>query len=257
MPRREWLLLSLPMVWALCGWLAGGRAAPVAAAPDRPALAFEQYLVDYGEIAATDEVKVHYGFRNNGKQTVHVRELVPSCGCMQPKLEQRDYEPGQSGRFLLRVQTANQEDGEKEYRVTVKYQDPAPREVELIFRLVLPDSRVIVKPRALAFYVMGNKPVTQEVEIIDRRPVPLAIDQVECAPDLGEVDILGGQVDSDGVWRGRLRVTVPGNAPEGRHQALLVIHTTDPAYPVLRVPLVIHGGRAVLDAALRNAERRK
>jgi hypothetical protein len=254
---REWLLLGLPLLWAACGWFAGGRPAPVTAAADRPALAFEQYLVDYGEISATDEVKVHFGFRNNGKAAVQVTGLVPSCGCMQPKLDQREYQPGESGRFLLRVQTANQGEGAKEYHVTVKYHDPLPREVDLLFRLVLPDSRVFVKPRALAFYVLGSKPVTQEVEIIDRRPEHLAIDLVECAPDLADIEILEETLDESGAWRGRVRVTVPGNAPDGRHQALLKVHTTDATYPTLRVPLVVYGGRAASSAAQRDAPGRR
>src|SRR5262249_50310467 len=154
--------------------------------------------------------------------------LVPSCGCLQPELKQKAFAPGESGSFKLRVQTANQLPGPKEYQVTVKYSDPEPREATVMFRVVLPLNQVFVRPPVLAFSIFpGAPPIEQEVSILDGRARHLKITRVDCYRNLASVEELESNSDESGHWRGRLNVSVAADLPPGRHETMLRIFTDD------------------------------
>src|SRR5579863_4082336 len=86
--RRFWNRLPaagmvLPVFLALLAHIAGPKPGPVAAAPPKPALAFHQYLVDLGNVTASEDVVAHFDFTNRGSNEVEITELVASCGCLQ------------------------------------------------------------------------------------------------------------------------------------------------------------------------------
>ncbi|OYW22830.1 MAG: hypothetical protein B7Z55_04185, partial [Planctomycetales bacterium 12-60-4] len=120
--------------------------------PDRPALAFDQYLIDLGRVQPTTEVQGTFVFENRGQQTVDILEVVPSCGCLQPQLSTRKLAPGETGAVIVRMQPANELPGRKEYYADIRYTDPLPRETRVTFRLELPERQLAVKPRALLIY---------------------------------------------------------------------------------------------------------
>ncbi len=272
-PRLLAAGMAVPLSLALLAHIAGPTPAPVAAAPTRGALVFDQYLVDLGHVPATQDVIAYFDFTNRGSNPVEIQQLEPSCGCLRPRLEKlerigdkpvlqnatdkaaagirparekRVYEPGESGFFSVRVQTANQSSGQKEYTVTVKYKDPEPRETVVIFRVVLPDDQVIVRPLALAVYQLGEANMEtepQKFEVIDRRGQHLNIVKVECSNKDVAVEEVGNHVDEAGVWHGRFQVQVPAKFPPGHTETIIRIHTDDPAaqYSVLRIPLFLEG----------------
>lgn len=261
--------MALPFLLALVAHVAGPYPAPVAAGPTRGALAFDQYLVDLGPVPATQDVAAHFDFTNRGSHPVEIVSLEPSCGCLRPRLgkidetpttsrrdptaaaprpwvEKKVYEPGEEGFFSLRVQTANQSPGQKEYTVKVKYKDPQPRETLVTFRALLPDDQVLVRPIALMFYQIGEgsrATPPREFEVIDKRPEHLNIARVECSRREIEITEVGNEVDEDGVWHGRFVVTVPDKLPPGHSETIIRIYTDDPAenYRVLRIPLYLEG----------------
>jgi hypothetical protein len=272
-PRLLAAGMAAPLALALFAHVAGTTPAPVAAAPARGALVFDQYLVNLGHVPATQDVIAYFDFTNRGSNPVEVQSLEPSCGCLRPRMEKLErigdkparegvaekasagarlhrekkvYEPGESGFFSVRVQTANQNPGQKEYTVTVKYKDPEPRETVVLFRVVLPDDQVIVRPLALAVYQLGEANMEtepQKFEVIDRRGQHLNIVKVECSnKDVG-VEEVGNDVDEAGVWHGRFQVKVPAKFPPGHTETIIRVHTDDPAaqYSVLRIPLFLEG----------------
>ncbi len=250
--------ISIPFLLAVAAQFAGPRPARILAAPARPALAFDQYLVDLGPVAPSEEVRAHFDFMNRGHAPVTVTELNPSCGCLQPQLDKKVYRSGESGHFVVRVQTANENPGLKEYTISIKYPDPVPREETLIFRVVLPDNQVTVRPRALALYQLGQlgpgiKP--QQIEVTDRRRQHLNITRVECSRNIAQVELAESEIDDAGHWHGRLDVSIPHTLPAGRVEAMVRIFTDDPEYKMLRVPLIIEGGpaRSRVDAQVRHA----
>jgi hypothetical protein len=267
--------IALPFCLALLAHFAGAKPAPVAAAPARPALAFHQFLVDLGRVSASEAVLAYFDFTNRGSKDVEITGLEASCGCLQPHLKKKVYQPGESGFFTLKIQTANQAAGRKEYTVTVRYNDPAPQEAQVMLRVELPDDLVLVRPIALWFYQLGNEPSEEEpsqdastsitrmgikpqdFEITDRRGRHLNIRRIECSRD--EVSVQRGdeEVDEVGTWHGRFRVQIEGALPSGHREAVVRIFTDDPddRYRVLRVPIIMQGPapRKHIDRQVRQA----
>lgn len=240
--RMSATVIAVPVVWAVIAHALGSVPRPTAAAPRRPALAFMQHLVDLGHVTPSEEVFANFEFTNRSDRMVTIRKLVPSCGCLQPELRKWVYYPGESGHFLLRVQTANQVAGAKEYDVAVQYEDPEPQETKVVFRVHLPENQVFIRPRALELTLLGaSTPTVRDVEIIDRRPEPLTIAKVDCTRShVVTLSPVTTVVDELGHTRFRFQVTIPGDLPEGHVEAMLRVWTRDPSYRVLRVPLRIH-----------------
>ena len=75
----------------------------------RPGLVFRQYMVNLGPVEKKRYAYARFSFTNIGQLTVAVKELIPSCGCLNPRLNKRIFEPGETGygkfslsRFLYR-----------------------------------------------------------------------------------------------------------------------------------------------------------
>lgn len=237
-------LITIPVALAVVAYAVGATPRQMAEAPRRPSVAFAQHLVDLGLVQPQEEVFAHFDFTNRGRELVRITDLVPSCGCLKPEMRKNVYYPEESGHFLVRVQTANENPGPKEYRITVKYEDPQPREAEVVFRVTLPENQVLIRPSVLPLYQLSDEPLTETVDVIDRREKPFRVVKVECTrSQVAKVELAERETDENGHTHQRIRVTVPADLHEGRSDAVIRIYTDDPAYRALRVPLRVHTKR--------------
>jgi len=237
-------LACVPFLVAIVAHAVPTRATPIADAPPRPPLAFEQYLVDLRQVPPRPVIRAYFDFTNTGDQPLTISELVPSCGCLSPQLraDQKVYRPGQHGRFYVTMQTANEEPGPHGYTVTVKYNDPQPREETVQFRLVLPEVKVSVEPVELAFYQLSGDDSEALVRVGDRRGQPLEVLTADCTLEGVTVAVLPVETAEDGQRKVPIKVHVPGQYPAGRHRGFIRIATSDPEFKELKVSLYVEGG---------------
>jgi hypothetical protein len=237
------LLVGIPAGATIAATLTGPRACPVADVPEQRGLSFYQYLVDLGNVRPTDEVSARFTFVNSGEVPLTIEKLLPSCGCLQPKLWKNieTYAPGEHGFFTVRVQTANERPGPREYTIRVKYKDPEPREELLTFRVRLPDNQVTIRPRALVAMQRDGKPTTFEATITDRRAKRLELVNVVTSSDFVTAELGETSFNKQGHQESTIRVTVAGKVPSRSFSAIVTVATNDPSYPFLKVPLLIHG----------------
>lgn len=237
------LLVAIPAGATIAATLTGPKASPVADIPEQRGLSFYQYLVDLGNVRPTDEVSARYTFVNSGKAPITIEKLSPSCGCLQPKLWKNieTYAPGEQGFFTVRVQTANEKPGPREYTIRVKYKDPEPREELLTFRVKLPDNMVTIRPRALIAQQRDGKPTTFEATITDRRDRKLELVNVVTSSDFVTAELGSTSINKFGHQESTVRVTVAGKVPSRAFNAIVTVATNDPSYPFLKVPLLIQG----------------
>ncbi|MBI1347329.1 DUF1573 domain-containing protein [bacterium] len=231
----------LPFVLACFVHLARPSVPLALANVSRPALAFDQYLVDLGKIDPTTEVRGTFVFENKGKVPLTIDQVTPSCGCLEPQLSSKSLQPGDTGAVVLRMQPANESPGSKEFFADVAYHDPEPRSTRITFRLEVPERQLSVRPRALMVYQLSSEPTRHVVQVTDTRPNPAQVKSAEINTSWATIDLLDRQIQPTGGITTELEVTVPADVPPGRHEGLITIHTTDPKSPVLRVPVLIHG----------------
>ncbi len=239
--RGPLFVLSLPVLMALAMSCLGSHPQSMANVPELPGLAFDQYLVDLHEVAPTEEIFGYFVFQNTSPHTLTITKLEPSCGCMSPVLKKKVYKPGESGEFLLRIKTALQRPGSKEFFVKVHYTDSQPRTRDVFLRAVFPKEQIYVRPMSLTFHQLGTSSVDQEIVVTDLRTTPAEIIGVESSSDFLNVEILKPTKSKTGALQQRLRVTVPGAVPSGRQMATIKIFTDDETFHELKVPVQIFG----------------
>lgn len=241
--RRTLLsLATLPFVTAVYAHWSGSQVQTSTAGEPKPALAFETYLVDVGRVKETSRVlAARFRFKNLSDQTVTVKELVPSCGCLNPKLDKKVYLPNEVGEFQLKMETASESPGQKEYFVDFKYDDVKERSVRLTFKLELPTRRLVVKPKALVIYQFTPGRTIHPVTVSDfRTDKNFEIVSAKSTTKYAKVE-LGKLEIKDGIRQHKLEVIVEDVVPSGKHHGLIVIKTNDHDFPELYVPIVVQG----------------
>lgn len=235
-------LATLPFVTASYAHWTGSRIQESTAGEAKPALAFETYLVDTGLAKETDRVVgARFRFKNLSEHTVTVKSLVPSCGCLNPRLEKKVYLPNEIGEFQLKMETAGESPGQKEYFVDFNYEDTKERTTRLTFKLELPIRRLVVKPKALVIYQFTPGRTTHPITVSDYRSGnDFKIISAECDTKYAKV-VLGNMEINDGLREHKLEVIVEDIVPPGKHNGLITIKTNDVDFPELYVPLIIQG----------------
>lgn len=236
------LLLLLPGLGSLFYSFVPAKAREVAHVKSRPALVFQQYLIDRHLITPDEsKVRVYYRFKNVGITPLTIKGIQPSCGCLQVRIPQMEYEPNETGEFQLELDTAKSIPGDKQYEISVTYNDPEPREVKLMFRATVPEKKVQVRPRALIFYQFNDKPTSQELIVEDFRASNLQVLGASTDSDLATIEPAEIPAGSPAELKAKFEITVRGNIPSGRHRARVTIVTDDAEYLELTVPLLIQG----------------
>lgn len=235
------LALLTPFAACLVAHAIGPRPSAVSPGPERPSLAFQQYMVDLGTVQPTDQAAVRYRFQNTGAVPVTLAEPKVSCGCLQPKLPIQRLQPGESSELVVRIRTANTEPGPKEYTIELPYTDTRPHVARLLFRVTLPPKQVMVKPAALIFYQLSGQPSEQVLEIIDEREQRLTVVAASTTSPLADAEVLPPGTNEDGLTVQRVKITIAGKVPAERQEAVVRILTDDTVYSQLTVPLRIEG----------------
>ncbi len=211
---------------------------------NRPALVFETYMLHEGPdpIAPQPLLTPWFDFRNNGAETVTIKELSPSCGCLSPEITAKEIPPGGTGRLTLPIKTRNEAAGLREYMVTVKYEDPTPREVALTYKVVLPEKQLEIEPRVLMMMGRISSADHSIISIADYRPErlqsPMKIQKIVSSSSLFSARVIGN-TSNDGVSRTAIEVTFTDDIPGGQHRGIVTATTDDETYPVIQIPVIL------------------
>jgi hypothetical protein len=242
------LTAILPLIVAIGFHIAGPRPSHSAPGKPKPPLAFHQYSVNLGEVEARPRHFGRFIFTNRSDQSIELRELETSCGCLSGHLDRKIIAPGQQSEFFLWVTSANQPVGPRNYTCTVIYgpegQTDIAHRTDLQFLLTLPERSVTLNPRLLLFRQPNDTPTTRFINVTDLRDRPLTVLGAVCDPPLPEISVIAPteipRSDREDGAVSQIKVTV-GAVPPGKHECMLTIQTTDPDFEYLKVPIQIHG----------------
>jgi hypothetical protein len=178
-----------------------------------------------------------FTFTNPGPEAVELIDARPSCGCLRPSVTKRVYQPGEEGRLKLEVHTMNQSAGPHNWTVRLQYRvrnSTFEVPLQLSAQLI---TEVLIQPAALV--IIADKATTHEITVTDLRRQPLPITEVTAtSPKL--LPRLSDQYrDNFGHWLRKVSLEVSADYPNGRHEEIVEIHSSDPTYPTLKVPVTI------------------
>lgn len=187
---------------------------------------------------------------------MRLRRLETSCGCLTQQFTQRVFQPGERGQFELRIQSANQTPGPKDYTCLVHYGPDGSPEIEFVeevfLRMVLPEHSVTLSPRALVIQQPTSDPIRHPFEVRDLRERRLRVLAAACEPPLADVTLLPRSALAAGEFASgvvqKIEITV-GAVPPGTHECVVLIQTDDTEFPTLQLPLRIQGPGGDIDQA--------
>lgn len=255
------LALLAPAVLSLFHSVASSRTQAAIPGPDRPALAFDQYMVNFGQPQPRAIHEAQFHFQNRSSRPVKITEVKPSCGCLTPKLvgfnaqrrheERTEFAPGEHGVLAMGIRPAKEQPGDKTYTVTVSYNDGQPQTETLEFRITLPQKKLTVEPNELYFYQLTGEPDSRVVMVRDFRDKPAHVLSAEAmtagkaadAQPLAGVTVALGEVtpgpDGEVAWP--IQVSIGPDLAPGRVDGWLVISTDDPEAPRVKIPILLFG----------------
>jgi hypothetical protein len=211
---------------------------PLCDSNDRPALVFDQYLVNLGEIHNSARAEAHFRFKNCGSFPARITKIEPSCSCLAPRIEKRAYAPGEISDFALGVLTTHQTPGPHEYLLTLEYEDPQPRVVTVTFKLII-RREVTLSPSQLIIYQNGLAETVQKVVLTDMRPKPFRVTSAKCRSKLVKVELGKPFDDPEGGRETTVVIRVAAQVPLAGEDCSVILETDDPHYPHIPVPLRI------------------
>jgi Protein of unknown function (DUF1573) len=238
-PFRQMLLIgaaALPFV-ASFGFCNTSRTAPKPMETvDRPSLVFDQYFVNLSDLHNAARAEAWYHFKNCSKQSIRITNLEPSCGCLDPKVEKREYLPGEECEFSLGVLMTRERPGPHDYSLKIDYEDPKPRSVTIAFKVMV-RREVTVRPSQLQFWQNGSEETKQSIVVTDMRPTPFRITGATCKSPLVKFNIGTPIDDPDAGRETTIHVTVAAQVPKEGVRTAIVLTTDDSHYP--RIPIAI------------------
>ncbi len=199
----------------------------------RAELRFTQPTVSLGKLRGGPAYSHCFEFVNAAATALEIIDVRLGCGCLQPVLDKRIYQPGEKGAVIMHVRTLGQQAGTRTWQARVLYrQSEAVHETTLILAATL-RNEVTVEPSILAMSVETT--VRQEVTIVDHRATPMKITAVVASAPAIRVNT---RTQGNGVTTVMLEVTRAA-LTAARQEEMLTIHTDDPHYRILQVPITL------------------
>lgn len=202
-------------------------------APAHADLHFPQALVQAGEVCTGRPLRQDFPFTNQGPSVVRIDRLEAACGCVAPHIDKQVFQPGESGSFVVEVNTLTQPAGPNFWRVRVHYTDGDKSRIQEVHLTAVLRAEIKVEPPKLALSTDGV--LAHDVLVTDQRPLPFRVTQAHTTSPHLSARVL----PDAGAQSFRVHLEVKSELPAGTHEEMLSIFTDDPAYRELRVPVTI------------------
>jgi hypothetical protein len=151
-------------------------------------ITFEKTELDFGELESGKVVDMEYKFKNNGDDTLIIKNISSSCGCTVTKVEKKEYKPGEEGTIPVKFFSRGY-NGKIVKTITVSTNDPdnVYTRLKVMGNVVLKDFAQweIIGADRLDFkeVTMGQK-YTETVKFKNTGTIDLRIIEVTHAPEI-------------------------------------------------------------------------
>ncbi len=202
----------------------------------RAELYCDQPVYQAGRVRNGMPLAQRFTFVNRGPAAVEISDVRSTCGCVSPKMEKRTYAPGEQGTLLLEINTLALAQGTQSWRTRLIYRErETTNELELV---IVGDvvTEVLVQPAALT--LPADAPGVHEITVTDSRAKPLSIRSADAGSACLRA-VVGERRHEGGSSVQSVRLEVPVDCPEGRHDLAVHLYTDDPDYRELTVPITV------------------
>ena len=203
--------------------------------PPVAVLVVDRETVDAGVVRSGPLLRQVYRVTNPSTTLpLQIVGLDGTCGCIRKSFAKSDLKPGETTDVIVEVNTLTQPEGPNTWKTNVRYRiGSAVVEERLTLELVAKIVKELdVKPPMLAISSEGAAKST--IVLTDRRATPLNVKAITSTSTHLTASVREAK---DGTIS--IEVSIAEGVPTGSHDETILITTSDPLYPELRVPVRI------------------
>lgn len=151
-------------------------------------IVFEKTELSFGEVESGKVVDLEFKFKSTGDETLVIKNIGSSCGCTVPKVDKKEYKPGEEGTIPLQFFSKGYT-GEVIKTISVSTNDQESKIVRLQIKgnVTLKDFAAveIIGPDEIEFkdVAMGKK-YTQIFKFKNSGTIELRLVEVSLVPEL-------------------------------------------------------------------------
>ncbi len=194
----------------------------------------EKPVHDYGTVEQGTQVRFGFVLQNRSRSMLRIDEVSSSCGCTAAVSEGTLLRPKQ--RTTVRVTLDTRElTGRSTKTVTLRTSDPRTPVVQMALTGIVV-SDLVVTPTPVYFgSVYRGEPVRRELAVRPGRPGErrYTVSAVQSESPAVRAYLEAGAKPGEQ----KIVVELGYDPPEGRFNDELIIHTTSPRQPVIKVPV--------------------
>jgi hypothetical protein len=199
-----------------------------------PRLAIEQPVFDFGQIQEGQKVSHIFRFSNQGDAPLLIQKVRSSCGCTGALLSAKEIPPGKSGEARITF-NSNGMRGKMVKWIYLYSNDPVEKMARFQIRgTVLPE--IGIRPSRIRLtQLKPGQPAQSEVILTNNSPRAVFLSNLKAssaaiAPEISATRLAPGET-------ARLTVTVAMPADEKHLSGYVLLSTSTPHTPKLRIPV--------------------
>ncbi len=203
--------------------------------PPVATLVADRETVDAGVVRSGPLLRQVYRVTNpSATLPLQIIGLDGTCGCIRKTFAKSDLKPGETTDITVEINTLTQPEGPNTWKTNVRYRiGSAAVEERLTLELVAKIVKELdVKPPMLAISIEGAAKST--IVLTDRRATPLTVKAITSTSTHLTASVREAK---DGTIS--IEVSIAEGVATGSHDETILITTSDPLYPELRVPVRI------------------
>lgn len=210
----------------------GGKNSSKSAYPD---IRFEERTYDFGIAGQQEEIVHEYRFKNIGKETLVIKSVSSSCGCIARILSPKTIPSGESGSIKVTFETRKYR-GKHTKSIFVRTNDPDEPEIELEISGVI-ETEVAIVPEFLYFgEVEKGKTITKEIKLIQIGKEKLRLEKVDISAKYLSTHISNFKDEHNQGFKINVSLN-PDTAPVGKIAEVVTLHTNLKKHPRIDIPV--------------------
>ncbi|MBI1830280.1 MAG: DUF1573 domain-containing protein [Planctomycetes bacterium] len=196
-------------------------------------LRFAQSAVNLGELRGGPTYSHDFHFVNDSTVPIEIGDIRLGCGCLQPMLDERSFQPGEKGVLRMNLRTLGQAEGARTWQAHVQFRHAGKTlETSLTVGAVI-RNEIPVSPAIIALTVETT--LRQEITITDQRPKPMTVTAVVAS---SRAIRLVAKMERNGVTKITVEVSRSALTRHSQEE-MLTVETDDPNYRQLQIPITL------------------
>lgn len=131
--------------------------------PNGPKVEFENIVHDFGKIGPKTKHSCNFMFKNTGDGILKIGKIKSTCGCTVPKLQKKEYLPGETGSIKVRY-NANSHPGKVSKKLYIPSNDKKNSNVMLTIKANV-ELKVAYEPKKLKLLLTEENAGCPEIKI--------------------------------------------------------------------------------------------